>query len=798
MKATIAVTAGLFLATSSIWADEPRRMPAPDIDMGDLAPREIPAKRPWVRIPRNEAGQIVVKFRDSAKVRVQGGGIRSASGEALEAVQQVVDAFGVTFERSIDLPEDVIDSVERRAAFASGRAQPDFNSMLVVNVAPARAQDAANALNRLDEVEFIEWVPKHVNHALPHELRGMTAALANTGYGVLAPPNLTEFQRHKVAFFDVNDNGTIELFGPDDDPLTLDDNEWWGGYDVESTYAVAQILIDEGQTRDWNPNRNGARGFGRKVGVVEDAADVGVVQQAHIDLRHVTLEPGQTLLPAQIVSRDHGTATLGIIAAKDHGLRGPDRFAEGDNAELGMIGMVPDCKPWFFPTVSFENPGGRLSGAILSAFSFFDRGDVLSLSIGFPGQGPLITSQALGLIFQTGSDIGILSVMSAGNDCLELDLADYPVGLADTIVVGAGLPVNPGVDPGLHPGFPYVRLGFSNHYIDPNLDHLDEAPINCQAWGAFVATTGYGDLFATNGRRQLYTAEFGGTSAAAPMVAAACVGSQGISRMFFGIPLTPAQMRGVVAGTYNCQDGICISADETFISGTFPRPEGNPCADDQLRFLDDEGEPLEDPDLIGGFPDYTQIPSGVLTGEWFESSRIVDFRVIRGRQLYGSLPSLTAADGNPMTVRSEFGEAGREGGHRPFPAPTYFFAGDMTDVGVVGVLPNPTAIAQVATSLTVAASGGGSKTVGVEAWNFVTRRYDLLGTGLGVGPAFQTFQTAATRDHVRQSDGTIFVRVWILAQGFGSDDMIGAYDWIDVSPTYGDFGGGAGGGSGGG
>lgn len=74
--------------------------------------------------------------------------------------------------------------------------------------------------------------------------------------------------------------------------------------------------------------------------------------------------------------------------------------------------------------------------------------------------------------------------------------------------------------------------------------------IDLFAWGDSITTTGYGDLYNMDGLNALYTANFGGTSGASPIITSAVVALQGVA-MQRGAPLTPAQVRRIltVGGT---------------------------------------------------------------------------------------------------------------------------------------------------------------------------------------------------------------------------------------------------------
>lgn len=785
------LSASLVLAAATTLAQEPQRIAAVGDVPANLMPRHsIVPKRPILRRPTTGESRLALKFVDGARVRPDGAnGLISLAGADLGPVMAIAQQFGLGFEPMFNLPQSVIETVERRAMIASGRQQPDLQGFVFVTGSKAQIDAAANALNALDIVEFGEYILREVEHgpgpawAMPGVKPAVMKNLEAAVKRAFAPtPNFSELQRHRLGLVvDLNENGVIENFGPDGIPLT-DDDEFFGGFEVDFTWDTAQFMIDQNLTRNWNPNKNGAMGDSIRVGVVEFGADVGVVREAHEELRHVILEPGQQMLPHRLVSRDHGTAVLGIISARDHGLPGPDRFVPGDNAELGTIGMVPRAQTWFFPTASVTQPGGRLQTAMLSAISYMDRGDVLNFSIGFPGQGPLQSSETHAIILAVGADLGITSVQSAGNDCLDLDEADFwPTFETGGIVVGAGMPYFQvfGVL-----FAPYFRLGFSNHHLTLNSPNATDR-VMVQAWGERVVTTGYGDLqFIPGNRRRNYTATFGGTSSAAPMISATAVAIQGIARMFYGVPLSPSQVRGIITGGGICQEGICPPL-ETLISGTADPPEGDPC--NPLTY-----DPEEDSELIGSFPVWSGEDGmfrAILTSPFFDGGeRILLARVLRGKRIFGNEIALRATDNNPMIVESRFGEGGTTQNSPPFPAPTYFFSGEMTDVGVQVLVGDPQAVNSFSISTTMRTNSGGFVMHGLEAWNVVHERWDWLGQ-IQLGQAYTTSQFAATSQHLNRDTGELLLRAWTLQIGVG-DTYWADYDSVLINSSTGGLGGG--------
>lgn len=78
--------------------------------------------------------------------------------------------------------------------------------------------------------------------------------------------------------------------------------------------------------------------------------------------------------------------------------------------------------------------------------------------------------------------------------------------------------------------------------------------IDAHGWGENVASMGYGDLFNGGTENQWYTATFGGTSSASPMVTGAAANLQGAARAAGLADRTPLAMRQLIASTGTPQD----------------------------------------------------------------------------------------------------------------------------------------------------------------------------------------------------------------------------------------------------
>jgi hypothetical protein len=437
------------------------------------------------------------------------------------------------------------------------------------------------------------------------------------------------------------------------------------GWEMHSLWQFGAALAN--QQGPGTVNR--ARGKGIKVGVIEHSAFADWQNPAltHEDLRgKVIPEPGQTVIinplnPFGDQGGNHGTATLGIVGAKDEGTPGHSLQAVGFtdaqgnlhvSDEVGVVGIAPDADLYFFPIVSLEE-GGRLLGAIGKALTIFGPGDVLSFSIGPTDvcnttATTLVSNPAEWTIVRLASDLGVTCCVAAGNACCDVDPSAQFAGMeSGAIIVGA-----------IEPGFPYCRLGFSNYCENCDGANL----VHVSAWGTSVTTLGYGDLFFGNdpanssGRRvRSYTNTFGGTSAATPQIAGLVACMQGLAKQIFEIPMNPAQVRGILTLNGWPQCGIDDVDD-------IPGPLDNPCAGDF--------DPEEDAARVGGPANFSAYPILVSASPFGSVRNIVDALVqlgmgggnsivdgiciLRGQLVQGAAASILARDNNYLVVRSQF------------------------------------------------------------------------------------------------------------------------------------------------
>ncbi|MBN2693962.1 S8 family serine peptidase [bacterium] len=226
----------------------------------------------------------------------------------------------------------------------------------------------------------------------------------------------------------------------------------------------------------------------------------------------------------------HGTSVLGEIAAKRNG--------------FGVTGMAH--KSNIKVVSSYTREYGYSNGdAIIRATSVLNEGDIILLEAQSTREAdsgtdkfiPIEYYQAEFDAIKTATANGIIIIEAAGNGDQNLDdqtlfgnRFQREVRDSGAIIVGAGAP------PSGTYGTPRSRLYYSTY----------GSRVDVQAWGWEIYTTGYGDIY-DNGETKTYTAEFGGTSGASPIITAISAQVQGrFKALNSGDVLTPTEMREIL------------------------------------------------------------------------------------------------------------------------------------------------------------------------------------------------------------------------------------------------------------
>lgn len=295
----------------------------------------------------------------------------------------------------------------------------------------------------------------------------------------------------------------------------------------------------------WTTYNN--RGTGIRMCDIEYAFNT-----THTDLNPVTVLGPTPQDPFNGAGIDHGTAVLGEIGSKNNG--------------WGTTGLASDCQLFF--AGAYTNNVYDLAGAITTALASLNPGDVILLEQqidgpNFNGSGqdglvPVEWFEAYYDAIELATGQGVIVVEAAGNGGENLDDAIYSTGThqpfngtkhSGAIIVGAS-----SADPTFGgSSTARSRLWYSNY----------GSRVDVQGIGEQIVTTGYGDLFSTDGADAYYTADFGGTSGASPIVTSAVVLLQSVYKASTGgSVLNAGQISSIFKATGKSQQ-----------TGTFPVSE---------------------------------------------------------------------------------------------------------------------------------------------------------------------------------------------------------------------------------
>ncbi len=625
-----------------------------------------------------------------------------------------------------------------RHVFPDGTVVPDTEAIVVFGVAPTDPADPVYG--------------------------GSIVQGASSGsLGFFAPP--TPGQTGTVELIDANGtlmtsytwgteasaNAAIRRFpditGPDPNLATGDSNFTPGTRDdgsvftttYEGLYGLSRELIEVFEigetippdTNNFDDLRYNARGKGINVAVIEWS-----FYQGHEDL-NVISEPGQTLLPIPENFPDHATACLGII--------------NGQENSIGVTGIAPESQAYFFPLISVEE-GSRSEAAFLSAYETLSAGDVVSCSFGPPGD--LNNSLASWTLMRLGSDLGITTCLSAGNDCTNLSQATN-LGDSGAVVVGAG-----------DPGFPWCRRGFSNYFQSGDFG-TDSNVVHCQAWGVGVQTCGYPGPGTDPDRS--YTSGFNGTSAAAPQIAGLAACLQGLAKQFYGIHLGPDAIRGALAtGFLQCQ-----FSDPDNLPG-FPILPGGGCLPDT--------DPDSGPNKIGIYPrparGGTTSGNSVLNGSGFGQSPLIsDLTVITGELIQGNVFSIKGLDANYLIIESRHAGANSAGGDGHDGG---IVTGQTTMFQLVGHMPNSNIESIEVDIVAFVDNGTGVQLLYMFDWQ-LNRWLAVAVQFLGIDDpdVVTVFPVENASRFIRNSDSQIRLRIQTVALGVGGLHR-SFTDWVNI------------------
>ncbi|MBN2175865.1 MAG: S8 family serine peptidase [Bacteroidales bacterium] len=237
---------------------------------------------------------------------------------------------------------------------------------------------------------------------------------------------------------------------------------------------------------------------------------------------------------------NHGTAVIGELVS--------DINSYGTTGICYGSGLMT-CGTYYWENGSY---GWNPAGAIGYAINNLSAGDIILLEQQWeytPGTGNYIPLEWYGstsngtypnqynnpvyVAITNAIANGIHVVEAGGNGNVNTDNLTW-YGNSGAIIVGAG---------GAYTGGTYMegdlqRLSFSSY----------GQRFDLQGWGENVVTTGYGDLYSSDGVNYYYTNTFSGTSSASPIVAGAVACAQGYYLAnISSTPFSPSAMRSHLA-----------------------------------------------------------------------------------------------------------------------------------------------------------------------------------------------------------------------------------------------------------
>jgi hypothetical protein len=358
-----------------------------------------------------------------------------------------------------------------------------------------------------------------------------------------------------------------------------------------------------------------------------------------------------------------------------------------------------------------------------------------------------------------GSDLGITTCVSAGNDCEDLSQVN-DLGDSGAVVVGAG-----------DPGAVWCRRSFSNYYQGGDFN-LDSNVVHCQAWGVGVQTCGYGAP-GTDPNRS-YTNGFNGTSASAPQIAGLAACLQGLAKQFYGIHIGPAAIRAALStGFLQCQ-----IADPDDLPG-FPILPGSGCLPDI--------DPDSGPNKIGIYPrpargDTTSARSVLNFSGFGQSPLVDDLMIITGELIQGNVFSIKGPDDNYLIIESRYanangvGGAGHDGG---------IVTGETTMFQVIGHMQNSNIESIEVDVEAFVDNGTGIQLLYMFDWQ-LNRWLAIAVQFLGVGDidTATVFPVENASRFIRSSDNRIMLRLQTVALGVGGLHR-SFTDWVNIRRSLG-------------
>ena len=457
-----------------------------------LKPRMQPPKGGFqlhdgsVEVPR-----IIIKLHEGTHVRLRGGNLRQLSNERTERERQTLTSLRLT-DTQVQSDLARIEHVLRTEPLVQG-IQPLFTAS-EEQLAARRATGEQRSGNELADLSLYTEIPLKIG----------------THYADVVPllEQLDRLQTVETAYAE-----------PLPQPAAADIAPPTGSFTTGQGYLQA---APRGIDAQFAWTKRGGNGAGVRIVDVE-----GGWRSTHEDMPAL-FHTGGTQID-DVDWRNHGTAVLGemVGAANEYGVTG---IANGARAGYEAIGAQSTASAIFNAGVAAGDGGVVL-------IELHAKGPDTSPCTCNPGQCKYVAMEYWQANFDAisaASSNGSAVVEAAGNGSADLDDAIY-LSLFDrtrrdsgAILVGASSATD------------RVPMCWTNH----------GSRVDVHGWGESVVTLGYGDRFNGGGdENQFYTAFFGGTSSASPIVTAAVACLQGALTSAGRFPLSPIALRDLLSDT---------------------------------------------------------------------------------------------------------------------------------------------------------------------------------------------------------------------------------------------------------
>ena len=398
-----------------------------------LTPRWVPAKSFAASFTEHQdTRKLIVKMRDDSGLRLWPGGLFRDDGRESGLNRIVARTPGARMTRALSAPSAVLDALRRRGEANTGQQLADLNQFYLVQIDwNWHSADLLMDVLSLDDVENAYY---HVPSKGPSAgglggFRGSPDLTWNQNYGNPAPEGI-----------DIAAALSRNLTGSG--VTVCDVEEFWNLDHEELVYLQSQTppvaLVPQS---DWRDD------------------------------------------PMTTFSSDHGTATLGVIAADVNG--------------VGIDGLARDASIRVAPILRNSDPNWIAPDAVVLATMNLLPGDVMLLELETLSGLPFETFDLEFAVVKQATALGIHVIEPAGNSPGGTDLDDpinpviadpasgstkFDLSVRDSgaVLVGAG-------ESATLPSTTY-EWGYHNKYVNSNYG----TRCDTYAWGQDVTTAGYG------------------------------------------------------------------------------------------------------------------------------------------------------------------------------------------------------------------------------------------------------------------------------------------------------------------